>query len=120
MALLRVANLALAFVLELAALLAVGSWAFGIDMGTAARLLAAVAAVSGFVVVWGMFAAPKARYRLAGGPRAVFEVVWFGTAVVLAAVGGHTTFAVVLAVLAVINRVLLRALHQQDSEIQFD
>jgi hypothetical protein len=119
-ALLRGANLALAFVLELAALLAVGSWAFGIDAGTAVQLLGAVVAITGFVVLWGVFAAPKARYRLAGGPRAVFEVVWFGTAAVLAAIGGHTTFAFALALLALVNRVLLRTWHQQDSEVPLD
>lgn len=120
MALLRVANLTLAFVLELAALVAVGLWAFGIDTAIAVQWLAAVVVITGFVVLWGMFAAPRGRYRLASGPRAVFEVVWFGSAAALAAVGGHRAFAVALAVLALVNRALLRAWHQQDSEVQVD
>jgi hypothetical protein len=114
MAILRIANLALAFFLELGALFAVGAWAFSLDLGTPAKVLVAVAGVAVYIGLWAIFAAPKAATRLNNGPRAVFEVLWFGGAGILAAASGHTTFAIVFVVLAVVNRALLRLWHQQN------
>ena len=56
---LKGANLALRFLLELAALAAVGYW--GWDAGGPLLAIAAVAAVA---VVWGLFVAPKRRFDL--------------------------------------------------------
>jgi hypothetical protein len=116
MAVLRIANLALAFLLELAALFAVGAWTFSLSLGTAAALLLAVAVVAVYVTLWAIFAAPKAATRLRSGPRAAFEVVWFGSAAILAALSGRVTFAIVFVVLVVINRALLRVWRQQEHD----
>jgi hypothetical protein len=117
MAMLRVANLVLAFVVELGALFAVGTWVSTFDLGAVAKLLLAAAAVAGYIGLWAVFAAPKSARRLSSGPRAIFEVLWFGSAAVLAAAAGHVTFAIVFVVLVVGNRALLRLWHQQEQDL---
>ncbi|HKV69449.1 MAG TPA: DUF2568 domain-containing protein, partial [Gaiellales bacterium] len=56
-------NLALKFLLELAALVAFGLWGASIASGFAAVVLAVLLPVV-VAVLWGAFAAPKARRRL--------------------------------------------------------
>ena len=92
------ANLVLRFVLELAALAAVGYW--GWDAGGPLLAIAAVAAVA---VVWGLFLAPKRRFDLAAPIRFAVELgVWIAAGAALYATG-HTALAVAFVVLAVVS-----------------
>ncbi len=88
--------LALVFLDELLVMAALAVW--GADTG--GWLLAVLAAVAG-VVVWFLFASPKARY---GGPvaRPVAKVLVIGAGVVGLAVAGHSGWAVALAVFSVV------------------
>jgi hypothetical protein len=83
--------LALVFLDELLVMAALAVW--GADTG--GWLLAVLAAAAG-VVVWFLFASPKARY---GGPvaRPVAKVLVIGAGVVGLAVAGHVGWAVALA-----------------------
>ena len=88
--------LALVFLDELLVMAALAVW--GADAG--GWLLAVLAAAAG-VVVWFLFASPKARY---GGPvaRPVAKVLVIGAGVVGLAVAGHAGWAVALAVFSVV------------------
>ena len=88
--------LALVFLDELLVMAALAVW--GADAG--GWLLAVGAGLAG-VLVWFLFASPKARY---GGPvaRPVAKVVVIGAAVVGLAVAGHAGWAVALAVFSVV------------------
>jgi Protein of unknown function (DUF2568) len=98
---LKGANLALRFVLELAALAAVGWW--GWDVGGP---LLALAAVAGVAVVWGLFVAPKRRYDLAAPLRLGVELaVWLAAGAALV-VTGHAALAVAFVLLAVVSGAL--------------
>lgn len=88
--------LALVFLDELLVMAALAVW--GADAG---GWLLAVAAGAAGVVVWFLFASPKARY---GGPvaRPVAKVLVIGAGVVGLAVAGHGGWAVALAVFSVV------------------
>ena len=89
-----IANLALRFVLELAA-------------------LAAFAAVATFVAVWGRWRAPRSEHQLEGPAGLILELVIFALAAVALVAAGASLLAGVLAALVVINEVLLRVLGDQ-------
>ncbi|GLW69352.1 hypothetical protein Kpho02_16510 [Kitasatospora phosalacinea] len=89
-----------AFAAELAVYVAVGWWAWSLPLRRLrahppqeavrppqgpvrpprkpVRLLFACAAVAGFALLWGWFAAPTADLPLHGAARVAFEVCWFG------------------------------------------
>lgn len=102
----KIANLALTFLLELAMLVAVGVWGFGVGHSTAVHLLLGLGLPVVYAGLWGVCAAPRSERQLHGPPRFAFELVWFASALVLLAVSGHWLWAVVLAALCVVNQVL--------------
>ncbi|MGW8885006.1 YrdB family protein [Streptomyces sp. NPDC055749] len=97
------ANEVLAFLLELAALFCLGWWGFAVPDDTVARLLLGVGTPAAAIVLWGAFAAPRARVRLPlAGVLLVKAVVLGGGA--LAVLGlGHPSAALAFAVVLVAN-----------------
>lgn len=102
----KIANLALTFVLELAMLVALAVWGFTVGCGIAVHVLLGIGVPVAYAAAWGVCAAPKSQRQLHGPLRAVFEVAWFGSALVLLAVAGHVIWAAVLAVLCLVNQSL--------------
>ncbi|WP_248961083.1 YrdB family protein [Sphaerisporangium perillae] len=100
------ANLALMFFLELGVYLAVGYWGFTVSPNWAVKLLLGVGGPVLFGVVWGVFGSPKASVPLRGLGRVVLEVLWFGGGVAAAAAAGLSTTSAVFAALFVLNAVL--------------
>jgi hypothetical protein len=93
------------FLLELCMLAALGVWGFdagGWALGLGAPLAAAV--------VWGLFIAPKARYRV---PLAVWiglQVILFGAAALGLAAAASTELAVAFAIVVVLHGAAMAAL----------
>lgn len=84
MSVIKGANLLFMFVLELCVLGSAGWWGFGLDAPWIVRILAGIAALAVFIVVWAVFgAAHDARIPVRGWKRAVLEIVWFGGAGIL-------------------------------------
>ena len=90
------------FLLELAALAALGWW--GVETG---GVLLGVAAPLAAAVVWGTFVAPKARIAVARPIRFAFEVLVFGAAAVALLAIDKTVAAGVFAAVVVIDDALL-------------
>lgn len=107
-------NLALKFLLELAALAAVGLWGASIADGVAAVVLAILLPVI-VAVLWGMFAAPRARRRLPLRLRAPFELGVFALAALALWGAGWPVWGAAFAVIAVVNAVLLTAFDQWEA-----
>src|SRR5215469_11746142 len=63
---LKNANLALAFFLELGVLVALGYWGYQTGQGTIARIGLGIGAPALAVVVWALFGAPKSTWHLQG------------------------------------------------------
>src|SRR5919108_3961807 len=95
------------FVLEIAALVALGYWGFETAESTAAELLLGLRLPLLAAVIWGLFVSPKARY---GTPlrQAVFEAVVFAAVVAALLDAGQTGLAVAFAAVAIADGVLVR------------
>src|SRR5260370_40052258 len=97
LAVLKNANLALAFFLELGVLAALGYWGFQTGQGTIARIGLGIGAPGVAVVVWGLFGAPKAVWQLNGPWRLILEVVFFGSAAVALLSAGQRVLGIACA-----------------------
>jgi Protein of unknown function (DUF2568) len=110
----RQLNLALKFLLELAALAAIGLWGASIADGAPAVVLAiglpAVAAG-----LWGAFAAPKAPRRLPLRLRAPFELGVFALATLALWQAASAAWAEAFASIVVVNALLLTAFGQWEA-----
>jgi hypothetical protein len=112
MILLKSTNLALAFLLELCMLAALGYWGFHtgesmigrIGLGLGAPLLAAI--------VWGILLSPKAAVKVTGVIKFILQVSVFGAAVVALFAAGRPTWAWGLGLLVILNKILLYIWHQ--------
>ena len=105
----RAANLALKFLLELAAFAALAYW--GADIS----IVVAIAAPAVAIALWAVFAAPKSARRLPAATRIPFELLVFGAAVAGLAAAGAATAAAVLGVAVVVNAVLLTVFDQWEA-----
>ena len=107
MELIKGANLALRFLLELCALGALGYWGFNTGNATIARIALGVGAPLVAAVVWGTFVSPRAPVELPGALVVVLQALVFGSAAVGLAASGHRTLALVFVVVVLINVVLM-------------
>jgi hypothetical protein len=108
---LRALSLALKFLVELAAFAAFAYWGASVGSGAAAVVLAIVAPGLA-IVLWGLFAAPRSRRRLATAARIPFELSVFALAIVALFVADAPVAAIVLAVLVATSTALLTRFDQ--------
>jgi uncharacterized protein DUF2568 len=108
---LKSANLAVKFLLELAAIAALAYWGARTGHGAWA-VAAAIAAPLAAVLVWGLFAAPRARRRLPVPARAPLELAVFGLAAAGLAAAGAVTLAIIFGAVVIVNAVLLTVFRQ--------
>jgi hypothetical protein len=103
------ANEFLAFVLELAAVAILAWWGFASGGTLAVRIVLGVGAPAVAVALWGLFAAPRARFRPPlAGVLVVKALVLLGAAAALYALG-HPVGATVMAVVVVANTAVAEA-----------
>jgi hypothetical protein len=107
MELIKGANLALRFLLELCALGALGYWGFKTGNATIAKIALGVAAPLVAAVVWGTFVSPRAPVELPGALVVVLQASVFGPTAGGLAATGHRTLALVFVVVVAINAVLM-------------
>src|ERR1700759_3038 len=107
MATFRVVNLAVRFLLELAALAAFAYWAAHLEASPGRRILLAILApvvVAGF---WGLFVSPKARFSTGrAGQVGLGLIVFLGASAALC-VRGQPALGVAFACTAVLSSALL-------------
>jgi hypothetical protein len=108
---LKSANLAVKFLLELAAFAALAYWGARTGHGAWA-VAAAIAAPLAAVIVWALFCAPRARRRLPVPTRAPLELAVFGLAAGGLAAAGAVTLAIVFGAVVIVNAVLLTVFRQ--------
>ncbi|HEX9065881.1 MAG TPA: YrdB family protein [Streptosporangiaceae bacterium] len=103
------ANEAVAFLLELLVLVVLGLWGFETGPNTAVSILLGLGTPALAAVVWGLFAAPRARFPLPlAGTLAVKAVVFAAAVAALAALGQPVLAAVLAVVLAANTAVAVR------------
>jgi hypothetical protein len=106
---LKNANLALAFFLELGVLAALGYWGFYSGQGTLAKVALGIGAPVVAVVVWACFGAPRATWHLQGFWFFILRIVFFGSAIVALFAVSQRSLGLIFALLFVINIVLIYA-----------
>jgi Protein of unknown function (DUF2568) len=105
--LIRGANLALRFLLELFALGALGYWGFKTGGGLIAKIGLGIGAPLIAAVVWGTFLSPQAPVRLPGLLVLILQALVFGLAAAGLVATGHQTLALVFVVIVAINAALM-------------
>lgn len=100
---LHLANEALALLVEIAMLAALASW--GVMMGShgVTAIALGVAAPLAAAVVWGLFAAPKARIRLPIAGVLIVKALVFGVAAAALAALGRRGLAMAFTAVAYVN-----------------
>ncbi len=96
-------NMTLSFLLELAALVALGYWGFYTGSGIVMQILLGLGAPLLMAVVWGLLLAPASARRLRNPRRVILELVIFGVATFALAIAGQPLLAAIIAGLVVIN-----------------
>jgi Protein of unknown function (DUF2568) len=105
------ANLALKFLLELSAFASFAIW--GAHFGSGASALAlAIAAPLVAVLLWARFAAPRSEHRLPRSTRIPFELGVFLLAALALLAAGHAAAAIIFAALVALNSLGLTAFDQ--------
>jgi hypothetical protein len=106
MSILKGANLALRFLLELCALAALWYWGFKTGTGPISKVVLGIGAPLAAAVLWGTFVAPAAPVSVPGALRLLLELAVFGGAAALYS-AGRPGLAWALGLTYVINRVLM-------------
>ncbi|MCM3570159.1 YrdB family protein [Neobacillus mesonae] len=107
MAALQNINLAIRFLLEICALMALGYWGFHTGNGKVTKALLGVGVPILIAVIWGVFGSPKAKFKLSMTPQIFLELVVFGIPVIALLVVGKTQLALIYGICVVINRLLM-------------
>lgn len=100
-------NIGLRFLLEIATLISIGYWGFKVGSGTFLKLLIGFGAPLFIAILWGLFASPKAQYKLHGIQHFAFEFGIFFVGVLALYASGKSKLAIILGVIIVINRILM-------------
>lgn len=101
------ANLALRFLLEICALVALGYWGFKVGKGPLTKGLLGIGTPLVTATVWAMYGAPAAKYLLHGWAHTALELGIFAAAILALYSAGRSTAATSLLIVVVINRVLM-------------
>ena len=110
--LMKGANLALAFALELAMLAGFAVWALSLDLGTVLRWALAVVLVAGAIGIWAVWAAPNSTTRLGQPALTVLKLALFGLATAAFYAGRQSGWAAAFGILCVANLLLAWAWDQ--------
>ncbi|WP_082120131.1 YrdB family protein [Saccharothrix sp. ST-888] len=109
------ANEVLAFLLELAALGLLCWWGFATGGGVVVRVLLGLGAPLPAAVLWGLFAAPKARLRPPLPAVLLVKAVVFGAGAAALSGVGHPVAAVVVAAVMLANTAVAETFRRSPS-----
>ena len=102
----HVLNEGLAFILEIAAIVALAWWGFTTGGNIVVNIILGVGAPGAAIVLWGLFAAPRARFKVALPLVLLVKAVVFGAGALAFYGVDHAALAVGFAVVAVLNTTL--------------
>ncbi|MFB4304976.1 YrdB family protein [Actinomadura sp. GTD37] len=103
---LHAANEGLAFLLEVAAIVALAWWGVTTGGNVLLNIVLGLGAPAAAIVLWGLFAAPRARFKVALPFVLLVKAVVFGAGALAFYGVEHGTVAIVFAVVVVLNTAL--------------
>ncbi len=103
----KTANVALRFLLELCALVALGCWGLQTGQGLLLKIGLGIGVPLLAVVTWVLFVSPNAVVRLPEPVPCVLGLVILGIAAAALAAAGHPSLAIAFGIIVVINAVLM-------------
>jgi hypothetical protein len=104
----RSLNLAVAFLIEIAALVAFAWWGFQLSAPGWVRALVGIGLPLVTAVVWGLILAPRATFKLPLAAKLVLKAIVFGAATAAIIASGGLVLGIVYAVIVVVNTALIR------------
>ena len=104
---LKAINAGLAFLLEVGMLIVFGYWGFYGDKSESAKWMLGFGLPLLAVVVWGLFLAPRASYRLNSNSGNLLSLILFLLAAIALFHTRHTLLAIIFASIAMVNRLLI-------------
>jgi uncharacterized protein DUF2568 len=104
---LKSGNLALRFLLELAAVVAAAYWGFTVEQGLALRLILGFGAPLLVIIIWAFFVAPRAPVALPRIAKFVLGLLVLELAAAALFAAGHHSGAVIFGIVAALNALLL-------------
>ena len=113
----KYANLALSFILELCALVALGYWGFQTGQTTLTKIALGLGAPLVTAVLWGLFAAPRASRRLKGLALLLFKIAVFSLAIIALAAAGQPALAIIFALAVAVNLTLGAVWRQEETVV---
>lgn len=106
------ANLALSFFLELGVLVALGYWGFQMGPNLPVKIMFGIGAPVLAIVVWAIFGARTSQWRLHDPWFLLLKIVFFGSAAVALFVAGQRVGGVTFALIFVLNTILAYVFEQ--------
>jgi hypothetical protein len=104
----RSLNLAVAFLVEIAALVAFAWWGFQLSAAGWVRVLVGIGLPLVTAVVWGLVLSPRARFKPPTATKLVLKAIVFGAATAAIIASGGLVLGIVFAVIVVANTALIR------------
>lgn len=108
----KASNLALRFLLELAALVAFGYWGFTTGNGTGSKILLGIGVPIAVAAVWGVFVSPKALVALPFPAKIVLGLLILELAAGALVLAGQPAIGIAFGVIVLFNAALLLAWKQ--------
>ena len=102
---LKVINLILAFLIEVVVIMAVGVAGLHLENGLLRWVVGIIAPLL-LILVWGVYAAPSARKRLAKMPLLIFKIIIFSLGTSALYQANYSTAAAALGIASIINLLL--------------
>jgi len=110
---LKNANLALAFLLELCVLLALGYWSFVTGPNVLAKVGLGIGLPIVAILVWAIFGSPRSARRLRGGWYWLLRVVFFALGAIFFYAAGEHILSIIFALILILNCALGYAWKQE-------
>ncbi|WP_459499312.1 YrdB family protein [Bacillus sp. C1] len=100
-------NIAVRFVLEVCVLGIIGYWGFHTGKGFAVKIVLAVIFPLIVAIIWGLFGAPAAIWKLQGISHLMLEIIIFGLGIAVLYHLKYVTLATIFAVIIIMNSILM-------------
>lgn len=116
MSVMKFVNLALRFLLELAAVAALTYWGFKTGGGTLTKFLLGIGVPALFIGIWGIFVSPRATVSLPGPAKFVLGLILLELAAFALAAAGQPILAMAFGAVVLINAALIAIWRQQETQ----